>query len=47
MTVWRYSQFHPTVETMIVSLPVCGGKARYAVGIPERWDDLFEAWTAN
>jgi hypothetical protein len=36
----------PEWKTMVVSLPVCGGKARYAVGIPERWDDLFEVWTA-
>ena len=37
----------PEWKTMVVSLPVCGGKARYAVGIPERWDDLFEVWTAR
>ncbi len=37
----------PEWKTMVVSLPVCGGKARYAVGIPERWDDLFEVWTAS
>jgi len=37
----------PEWTTMVVSPPVCGGKARYAVGIPGRWDDLFEVWTAS
>jgi hypothetical protein len=37
----------PEWKTMVVSLPVCGGKARFAVGIPERWNDLFEVWTAS
>jgi len=37
----------PEWKTMVVSLPVCGGKARYAVGIPEKWDDLFDVWTAS
>jgi hypothetical protein len=35
----------PEWKTMVVSLPVCGGMARSAVGIPERWDDLFEVRT--
>lgn len=37
----------PEWKTMVVSLPVCGGKARFAVGIPERWNDLFDVWTAS
>jgi len=37
----------PEWKTMVVSLPVCGGKARFAVGIPERWNDLFDVWITS
>jgi len=35
----------PEWKLMSVSLPVCGGTARYSIGVPDHWVDMYEVWT--
>ena len=34
----------PDSASLVVQLPVCGGTARLAEGLPEHWIDLEEVW---
>jgi hypothetical protein len=31
-------------KRLLVRLPVCGGTAKISIGVPERWNDLFQVW---
>jgi hypothetical protein len=33
-------------KSLLVRLPVCGGTAKISIGVPERWNDLFQVWRA-
>lgn len=35
----------PEWKLMSVSLPVCGGTARYSIGVPDHWVDMYDVWT--
>jgi hypothetical protein len=35
---------HAGWDTLNVRLPACEGTARITIGIPEKWEDLYQIW---
>lgn len=44
MTPRQHQEGQPELGVMLISLPPCGGTARWTLQNPQNWEDLYQVW---